>query len=144
MIGVLMLMYVVPTLSSTFVSLGVQLPLATRIIVGISDFMAQNAILVLIMLAGFFAGVYAFTHSKVGGAIILQIALRIPVIGDLVRQTMSARATRALSSLLASGVEMLTAIKISSEVVGKNVFRERHFLLRLRSIPNSILFLWVT
>ncbi len=121
-IGVLMLMYVVPTLSATFVSLGVQLPLATRIIVGLSDFMAQNAILVLIMLAGFFAGVYAFTHSKIGGAIILQTALRIPVIGDLVRQTMSARATRALSSLLASGVEMLTAIKISSEVVGKNVF----------------------
>lgn len=121
-IGVLMLMYVVPTLSSTFASLGVQLPLATRIIVGLSDFMAHHVIIVFMILIAFFAGVYAFTHSKIGAAIILQIALRIPVIGELVRETMSARATRALSSLLGSGVEMLMAIRISGEVVGKNVF----------------------
>jgi len=121
-IGVLMLMYVVPTLSSTFASLGVQLPLATRIIVGLSDFMAHHVLVVFAILIAFFASIYAFTHSKFGAAIILQVSLRIPVIGDLVRQTMSARATRALSSLLGSGVEMLMAIRISAEVVGKNVF----------------------
>lgn len=121
-IGVLMLMYVVPTLSATFASLGVQLPLATRVIVGLSDFMAHHVVLVFMILIAFFASVYAFTHSKVGAAIILQVALRIPVIGELVRETMSARATRALSSLLGSGVEMLMAIRISAEVVGKNVF----------------------
>lgn len=121
-IGVLMMIYVVPTLSSTFASLGVQLPLATRLIVGASDFMAANAILVLFMLAAFFAGVISFGKSKVGSALILNVSLKIPVIGELVRETMSARAARALSSLLSSGVEMLTAISIASEVVGKNVF----------------------
>lgn len=121
-IGVLMLMYVVPTLSATFASLGVQLPLATRIIVGLSNFMAHHVAIVFMILIAFFGAVYAFTHSKIGAAIILQLALRIPVIGELVRETMSARATRALSSLLGSGVEMLMAIRISAEVVGKNVF----------------------
>ncbi len=121
-IGVLMLMFVVPTLSATFASLGVKLPLATRIIVGLSDYMAHNVIIVLVLLAGFFGGIYAFTHSKFGAALILQVALRIPVIGEMVRETMAARAARALSSLLSSGVEMLTAIKIAGEVVGKNVF----------------------
>jgi type IV pilus assembly protein PilC len=121
-IGVLMLMFVVPTLSATFESLGVELPTATKVIIGISNFLADNVIISLILLAGFFAGIYAFTHSRFGAAIILQVALRIPVIGDLVRETMGARAARALSSLLSSGVEMLTAIKIAGEVVGKNVF----------------------
>lgn len=121
-IGVLMLMFVVPTLSSTFASLGVQLPLATRIIVGLSDYMAHNVLVVLVLLVGFFVGVISFTRSKFGAALILQIALRIPVIGEMVRETMGARAARALSSLLSSGVDMLTAIKIAGEVVGKNIF----------------------
>lgn len=121
-IGVLMLMFVVPTLSATFASLGVQLPLATRIIVGLSDYMAHNVFVVLILLVAFFGGIFAFTHSKFGAAVILQVALRIPVIGDLVRETMCARAARALSSLLSSGVEMLSAITITGEVVGKNIF----------------------
>jgi type IV pilus assembly protein PilC len=47
-IGILMLMFVVPTLSATFKSLGVQLPLSTRIIVGASDFMAHHAIIVIV------------------------------------------------------------------------------------------------
>ncbi|RTL01732.1 MAG: type II secretion system F family protein [Neisseriaceae bacterium] len=121
-IGVLMLMFVVPTLSSTFASLGVKLPLATQIIVGISNFLSGHVILTLLILAGFFGGVFAFIKSKFGAAVILRTSLHIPVIGDLVRETMGARASRALSSLLSSGVEMLTAISIASEVVGKNMF----------------------
>ena len=46
----------------------------------------------------------------------------MPVIGTLVRETMSARVARALSSLLSSGVEMLSAIAIAEEVVGDNRF----------------------
>jgi type IV pilus assembly protein PilC len=121
-ISVLMLMYVVPTLSSTFKSLGVGLPFATRVIVGASDFMAHNAIIVFIALAAFFGGIFAFVRSKTGGRIILAVSLKLPVIGQLVQETFTARAARSLASLLASGVEMLTAIGISKEVVGDNPF----------------------
>lgn len=121
-IGVLMLMFVVPTLSNTFKELGVELPLATRIIVSASDFMAANAILVLGLLAAFFGLLMLFLKSKIGGRIVLFAALHMPVIGELVRETMSARAARSMSSLLSSGVEMLSALEIASEVVGDNVF----------------------
>ena len=121
-IGVLMMIFVVPTLSSTFKELGVALPLATRVIVGASDFMASNAILVLILLGVFFGGILLFIRSKPGSKIILSLSLRLPVIGELVRETMSARAARAMSSLLSSGVEMLSALSIAGEVVGDNVF----------------------
>ncbi|HEX5774658.1 MAG TPA: type II secretion system F family protein [Candidatus Paceibacterota bacterium] len=122
LIGILMLIYVVPTLSSTFKELGVELPLATRIIVGISDFMANNVIIVFGLFAAAFAGGYAFVKSKNGSKIVLVAALRVPIIGELVRETMSARAARTLSSLLSSGVEMLSALEIAGEVVGDNIF----------------------
>lgn len=121
-IGILMLVYVVPTLSSTFKSLGVKLPLATRIILGMSDFMAKNVLLVaggLILLV--FLGIL-FVRSRFGSRLVLAVALRLPVIGELTRETMTARAARSLASLLSSGVEMLTAIAITHEVVGDNIF----------------------
>ncbi|MDB5189664.1 MAG: ral secretion pathway protein [Parcubacteria group bacterium] len=121
-IGVLMLIYVVPTLSNTFKELGVPLPTATRIIVGASDFMASHVIIVFLILGAIFAGIFMFTHSKIGQRIILAVSMRLPVIGDLVRETYAARAARALASLLSSGVEMLSAISIAEEVVGDNVF----------------------
>jgi type IV pilus assembly protein PilC len=121
-IGVLMLMYVVPTLSATFASLKVELPAATRAIISASDFTAHHAILTFGLMIGFFGGMFLFLRTKFGSAALLFVALRVPVIGDLVRETMSARAARSLSSLLSSGVEMLSAIEIAEEVVGDNVF----------------------
>ena len=49
-VAILMLLFVVPTLTNTFKSLGVQVPLATRIIVALSNFMVANVMLVLIAL----------------------------------------------------------------------------------------------
>lgn len=121
-IGVLMMVFVVPTLSNTFKELGVELPTATRIIIETSDFMAANVFLVLVLLVGIIGGFFLFFRSKPGSALLLMVALRIPVIGELVRETMSARAARAMSSLLSSGVEMLSALQIAGEVVGDNRF----------------------
>lgn len=121
-IGILMMIYVVPTLSATFKELGVELPAATRAIIGISDFMAAHVLVVFGLFIGFTLAFLAFLRSKVGSNIVLAIALRVPVIGTLVRETYSARAARSLSSLLSSGVEMLSAIAIAQEVVGDNRF----------------------
>jgi type IV pilus assembly protein PilC len=121
-IGILMMIYVVPTLSTTFKELGVELPAATRAIIAASDFMANNVILVFVMLAAVLGGIYLFLKTKFGGNLLLAVSLKLPVIGTLVRETFSARVARSLSSLLSSGVEMLTAIAIAEEVVGDNVF----------------------
>ena len=121
-IGVLMLIYVVPTLSSTFVSLGVDLPRSTQVIVSASGFAVNNIMVVLGLLALVGIALFYSIRSKAGQRIILSVALRLPVVTQLVQETYSARAARTLSSLLSSGVEMLTAISISAEVVGDNRF----------------------
>ena len=121
-IGILMMIYVVPTLSNTFKELNVALPAATRAIITVSDFMSSHVFTVFGILIVSLGGMYAFIKSKFGSRIILAGALYVPAIGELVRETMGARAARSLSSLLTSGVEMLTALAISQEVVGDNIF----------------------
>jgi type IV pilus assembly protein PilC len=121
-ISILMLIYVVPTLSTTFSELGVELPATTKAIIAMSDFASNNVILVFGLLLAVIALGFLFFRSKIGGAIGLFMVLKIPVIGELARETYSARASRTLSSLLSSGVEMLSAISIAQEVVGDNAF----------------------
>ncbi len=121
-VAILMLIYVVPTLTKTFTELGVQVPLATRIIVALSNFMVAHSLLVLSAIALLVAGGVAFIRSKAGGSIVLAIALHLPVIGELVRETYAARASRTLSSLLSSGVPILDALSITKDVVHANIF----------------------
>ena len=123
-VGILMLIFVVPTLTSTFAQLGVELPLATRAIVAISNFLVGNIPLVLGGLAVFIGGAVAFFRSKRGGAWTLAVSLYLPVINELIRETYTARAARTLSSLLSSGVPVLEALAITKEVVHADSFAD--------------------
>src|SRR3989344_537345 len=67
-------------------------------------------------------GLVVLLKAPAGSAGFTALLLRVPVVGLLVRETMSARAARSLSSLLSSGVEMLLALSITEEVVGTRAF----------------------
>lgn len=121
-VGILMLMFVVPTLTETFKELKVELPLSTRVITALSDFLANHVFIVLIGLVGIVLGIIAFGRSQVGRKGILDVMLLLPVIGELARETFAARAARTLSSLLSAGVPMLSAIAITEDVVGAERF----------------------
>ncbi len=79
-VGVLMLIYVVPTLTNTFTELGVQVPLTTRIIVALSNFMVNNVVLVLVAIVVMVVGGAMFVRSKTGSALVLAVSLHMPVI----------------------------------------------------------------
>jgi type IV pilus assembly protein PilC len=123
-VGVLMLIYVVPTLTDTFASLGVALPTSTRIIVALSDFMTAHVLLVFGMFIALFVGGTSFVKSVFGSKVILAVALRIPVIGEMLRETFAARAARTLSSLLSAGVPVLDALTITKDVVHAPAFAQ--------------------
>jgi len=123
-VAVLMLIYVVPTLTATFTSLGVKVPLSTRIIVAISDFMAANAIVALLVPLALGGGGVALVRSRRGSAVVLAVALRLPVVSELVRETYAARTARTLSSLLAAGVPILETLAITKEVVHARMFAD--------------------
>jgi type IV pilus assembly protein PilC len=123
-IGIIMLIYVVPTLSQTFNELGVELPRSTQFVIALSNFLKNNTIIAL-MLAIFISimAVFGF-RSKKGKRVFDYLILRAPFISELVKETNSARATRALSSLLSSGVEVVSSISITADVVQNSYYRE--------------------
>lgn len=116
-VAILMLIYVVPTLTETFEALGVELPVATKAIIAVSNFMTANVLLVFGALAALVGGGIAFVRTQRGIAIIIAGSLYLPVIGELVRETYAARAARTLASLLNAGVPVLEALAITRDTM---------------------------
>jgi type IV pilus assembly protein PilC len=123
-IGVLMMIYVVPTLTTTFKDVGVQLPWTTQLIISISNAFQYHSLLLLAIVILVVAGVSFISKQKKGKRVISFFALRIPVIGDLVKQINAARTTRTLSSLLSSGVDMVMAMEITEQVIQNSYFKD--------------------
>lgn len=122
-IGVLMLVLVVPSITATFRDLNVELPALTKILIGTSDFLKNNIFLALFIVLSVVILLYVFSLSKIGKRFFDFLFLKIPVVGNLVRETNSARITRTISSLLSSGVPFAEAILITGEVVQNSYFK---------------------
>jgi type IV pilus assembly protein PilC len=123
-LGVLMMIFVVPTLTDTFVKLEIKLPLATRIIIGTSSFLTHHGIIAFLGFTAFVIAVVSFAKTRVGTRSLHFIYIHLPVIGTLVKQTNAAYTARTLSSLLASGVDVLGAITITEDVLQNVYYKE--------------------
>lgn len=122
-IGVLMMVYMVPTLTATFVGLGIKLPLSTRIIIWISNFLKSYFIYVILgTIAFIFLSVMGY-RTKRGQRISDYMFLHTPVIKEIVKQINSARTARTLSSLISSGVDIVLAIGITKEVIQNSYYK---------------------
>jgi general secretion pathway protein F len=112
-----LLVYVVPKVTEVFDSYKAALPLATRILIGISDFARHYGLyaLVAVVALGFLARrqlQQTATRTRFGA-----LQLRLPIVGRLVRGFNTARFTRTLSILSGSSVPVLEALRIAGEVV---------------------------
>ncbi len=123
-VGALMLIYIVPSLTDTFRSMEVALPLSTQVVIFISDFLVAHTLLAFAILVALIAGFVAGMRTAVGKRLFETVFLRVPVIGTLMKETNSARTGRTMASLLTSGVNMLTAIDITKDVVQNSYYRE--------------------
>lgn len=123
LIAILMLIYVVPTLTSTFKELNVSLPISTRAIIFVSDFLKEQTVLFILTLGLLGAGIYGAFKSKVTKKYIDYISPKLPLVGNLVKQNNSAKTARTLSSLLLSGVEVVSSINITREVLANEYYR---------------------
>lgn len=120
-IGILMLIYVVPTLTATFTELGTELPPTTKIIIGASAFLAGSPLLSLALFAGFVFFLLYASHTNAGTRALDWLFLKMPVIKELSMETNAARMARTMASLLSAGVDVILAISITRDVV-KNSF----------------------
>lgn len=123
-IGVLMMMFVVPTITEIFKDLGTDLPAMTQVLINVSDFFAENPLAVLGGLIVFVTSTMYFFKSKVGKRGMSWLVVRLPVIGTMAKETNAARTARTLSSLLNSGVDVIHALEITEDVVQNYYYKQ--------------------
>lgn len=123
-IGILMMIFVMPSIVGTFEGLGTDLPATTQVLISVSNFMSNNVALTILGLLAFVAGVVSFVRTKIGKRILSWVFPRLPVIGGMNKETNAARTARTLSSLLGSGVDVLRALEITQQVVQNYYYRE--------------------
>lgn len=117
MVIVFMLSYVVPKVVYIFENFDQQLPLLTRIMIATSDFLINNWLLIIASCLSLFFISYQTLKNEKNKIKAHYILLKLPIFGRLVRNMNSARFMQTLSILTGSGVPILDALKISSNVI---------------------------
>lgn len=123
-IGVLMSIFVLPKLTSTFKDFGGDLPTAAKIVMAISDFMSGHAVLVIIALVLAGPTFMALLRTNAGKAAMYRASLVIPGIGPLTVKINIARFTRVLSSLLRSGIPIVESLGVAGKSIPNTLYQE--------------------
>jgi MSHA biogenesis protein MshG len=108
---------VIPAFADVFKSLGAELPLATRILLGMSSFTVHYGWLVAIVAAGAFFGLRHYIATIEGKLVWDRLKLKVPLAGKIVRKAMLARMARSLSLSLKSGVPVEQALSVVAQTV---------------------------
>ncbi|MBW2690535.1 MAG: type II secretion system F family protein [Deltaproteobacteria bacterium] len=115
------LVFVIPQFQEMFESFGSQLPLPTRIVIWLSDFI-QSYILVII--GGCFATVWLLKRiyrTPKGNLLFDALFLKLPIMGTLVRKVAVSKFTRTLGTMISSGVPILDGLDIVARTAGNKI-----------------------
>lgn len=123
-IGILMSIFVVPTLVTTFQSVHASLPATTQVVIFISNSIIHYPVFFFGAIILLIVGFLTMLRTQKGRRMFEKIILRLPVIKELVKQSNAASTSRTLSSLLASGVDMVAAIDITKDVIQNSHYKE--------------------
>jgi type IV pilus assembly protein PilC len=118
---VFLLIFVIPTFQTIFSSFGAELPLPTRILIGLSDIMRTYFLLIIAApIAGFF-GFKKFRETEKGLLLTDTISLRLPIFGLLLKKVAIAKFSRTLGTLIKSGVPILQSLDTVGKTAGNRV-----------------------
>lgn len=123
-VSIILIVVIVPKITSILVESGQKLPFTTSLILGVSTFLRYAGIPLLVL---FIAGIIVLWNliqiprfKKIADAFLIDI----PILGDLFRKIYLARFANSLSTLMTGGLPIIQAMQISADVVGNSVFKE--------------------
>jgi type IV pilus assembly protein PilC len=119
-----LLIFVIPVFESMFASVGMGLPLPTRVVIGLSAFLKGYWWAVFGGLAAFVYLIRNYYRTPSGKLAIDRTMLRLPVLGDVLRKSAVSRFTRTLGTLISSGVSILDGLEITAKTAGNRVIQD--------------------
>ncbi len=121
-IFIAMTVFLLPVFANIFKDIGVELPLFTRVMLSISAFLRSPNVLILIILIPVCSFAYnQYYKTRVGRETMDRFALKVPLFGDLIQKTATARFCRTFGSLTRSGVPILTCLEIVRDTAGNQI-----------------------
>lgn len=119
---VIIMLFVVPTFSKMFIQLGGTLPLPTRMVIGLSNFIAGiGGLITLLAIIITIVFLVQFRKTEKGKKISDSVMLKVPIFGTLLRKVAVAKFTRTLGTLVSSGVPILDCLEITAKTSGNKV-----------------------
>lgn len=122
---VIIMTYAVPTFASTFKSLDMELPLMTKIVIGVSDFFSNYIWLMVLVIAGIILGVKLYARTAKGRIKVDKFKLALPLLGDVAVMTSASQFSHTMSTMLASGMPILQALSTASKSVSNACISEQ-------------------
>ena len=121
---IILLVFVIPTFERMFASVGMALPLPTRVVIGMSRFLQGYwwACIAAIVASAF--SLKKYYASPDGKLAIDRLLLKMPVLGDVLRKSAVSRFTRTLGTLIGSGVSILDGLEITAKTAGNRVIQD--------------------
>jgi len=119
-----LLFFVLPKFKGIFETMGLELPITTRILLESSEYMRAYWYIALVVLVGSVILVKALARTEKGEHAIDAAKLRLPVFGDLILKTSVSRFARTFGTLISSGVPVLRALEIVADTAGNRVISD--------------------
>lgn len=132
-----MMVYVVPKLTELFASVKGELPLITRIVVGISDFLRNHGLVLAASLLAIVVGLMMFKKTDTGKYAFDKFKISVPIFGKLFKMSYLSRFARLISNLMDSNVSIVRTLEITANSIGNEVYRKR-LLLSVEDIKQGI------
>ena len=133
--GLVMMYYIVPQITEIFKDSGVDLPLSTQFIVFLSDFLKEktlgipNLANVFIALFLVVASFFKWKRTVSGRKLWDKFVLKMPLFGTLTKKSVLAQFCQSISALTSSGISIIKSLRIVSEIVDNEVYKERILLI---------------
>jgi type IV pilus assembly protein PilC len=122
---VILITFVVPKFTDFYRDFGADLPLLTRVLIGVSAFVTHNGLLLVASIAVALVAVRAWLRTPAGRLARDRFMVRVPVVGPVFHRFAVSRFTRTLGTLIAGGIPAVTALGMSARAVGNLEFETR-------------------
>jgi len=139
MVVIFMLTFVIPTFATMFKEMGAELPLPTKVVVWLSDFVRGYILVLIAAMMGIVFALRAYRRTENGRSTIDALLLKVPVMGTLIRKVAVARFTRTLGTLVQSGVPILEGLRITARTAGNKVVEKAVLQCRASVIEGKTL-----
>ena len=120
----LMFTVVIPKMATIIQDAGQEIPVYTKVVLGLSSFFVNYGFIFLIFVAMIVLWIYFLARQPKGRLYIDHTKLSIPVVGSLYKKLFLSRISDNLHTMLSSGIPIVRSIDITAEVVGSDVYKE--------------------